>query len=154
MVTHNNLTFSTISDSPSICFFSPFCCIYFSGCSFIRYFSQLFNCPTHNLYPDPYDVSSDPLSSWISYAGNGGVQLVSVGVIVAPAWSIVYCCMIWHQFCIWAYKRSEKLLHFTPINKSSREHRELWRSTNRWWGVKWYKKQDGHHLENASPCTS
>lgn len=37
------------------------CCIYFSSCSFMRCFSQLFNYPTHNLFPKPFKDSSGPL---------------------------------------------------------------------------------------------
>lgn len=67
-------------------------------------FGQLFSCPTHNLVPEQFDASSAPLQSLLGAAfiaiflfecsGNGGVQLVSVGVRLAAAHSIVY---YWHQ---------------------------------------------------------
>lgn len=61
--TTHSLTFSAIPHSPWICvfLFLFICRIYFSSCSFIRSFSQLSNCPTHNLFPKPIDASSGPL---------------------------------------------------------------------------------------------
>lgn len=138
----HSLTFSAISDS-SWMFFFLFWWVYFSSCSFMKCFNQLFNCPTHmNHFISPLILCHHDHES--AFHRNGGVQLVSVGVKLALPWSIVNCCMIWHQWCIWTYiKKVWWNITFpghwftTAAEKKFKQredvHRELQRSTDRWW---------------------